>query len=279
MLFEDVHQSLHEQWNTWKEQHPVRVDTSTLPLDGRGCPMCGHANILHRKRTNDYRCRHSSGGVFCDCLFTTPIPIIDPLLIRTLETEAKQRRLNDFNEAHQVGKQAALLAIDQDIRYLSMEDTITLCKRCAFVADRTKMVLCDVCKEKYHAKSYDRCSSCAGVETKPKVDTDVMKDLEIEPEENPYHYGSLLIMNVTKDGFGIAVPMNALTKQQRATLEDYLGKGDYKEPGRRKGPYLIWEAWNWTDGGVLIDCIKLTDAQYQESLRLYEGRGRSNSGV
>jgi uncharacterized paraquat-inducible protein A len=88
--------------------------------------------------------------------------VISPVTIRSLERTAQQDVQDAFDEEFGIGRKVITKALEHTIRYLSLKDTKTLCKRCAFVEDRTRMILCAVCREKYHSKKYDRCSGCAG---------------------------------------------------------------------------------------------------------------------
>ena len=60
----------------------------------------------------------------------------------------------------EIGKMAFLLYLDDNIKYLSFEDTITACKRCAFNFDMNKLELCPNCKEYYKGIQYPTCIQC-----------------------------------------------------------------------------------------------------------------------
>jgi hypothetical protein len=275
-LFVDTRHLHWERWQSWKEEHPIEVDVSSLPLDGRACPKCGSGTIRYFVKEGTWKCLCKTGGVFCHHIFTTPTLVVFYETTHKLEKVAKQQRQDDFDEAYQVGKQTIIRAIDQDIRYLSMEDTVTLCKRCAFVADRTEMVLCEICKAKYHSKRYDRCSKCAGIESKPAIEPAVYIETEEEFDNNSYNQGSLLIMNVLKDEFGITVPMQLLSIEQQKILKEHLRTGTHKDrkPTGRKTPYLLWEYY--FEGIVIIDCIKLDNEQFRKAVELH-AKPRPNS--
>lgn len=53
-----------------------------------------------------------------------------------------------------------LLYLDANIKYLSFEDTITACKRCAFNFDMNNLELCPKCKEYYKGIQYPTCIQC-----------------------------------------------------------------------------------------------------------------------
>jgi hypothetical protein len=59
-----------------------------------------------------------------------------------------------------IGKEAFLLYLDDNIKYLSFEDTITACKKCAFNFDINNLELCPKCKEYYKGVQYPTCIQC-----------------------------------------------------------------------------------------------------------------------
>lgn len=59
-----------------------------------------------------------------------------------------------------IGKEALLLYLDNNIKYLSFEDTITACKKCASNSDLNNMELCPKCKEHYKGVQYPTCIQC-----------------------------------------------------------------------------------------------------------------------
>lgn len=68
-----------------------------------------------------------------------------------------------FDESHGVTRDAFVKWLDDHIRYMSCEDTITLCRRCAFVSDKTNMILCVICRSNYHSPKFERCFRCAEI--------------------------------------------------------------------------------------------------------------------
>ena len=71
-----------------------------------------------------------------------------------------QRERTKVKESEAIGKEAFLLFLDENIRYLSFENTITACKKCAFNFDINKMELCPKCKEYYKGIQYPTCIQC-----------------------------------------------------------------------------------------------------------------------
>lgn len=71
-----------------------------------------------------------------------------------LRDKAKSKQIEE------IGKETFLLFLDDNIKYLSFEDTITACKKCAFNYDMNKLELCPNCKEYYKGIQYSTCIQC-----------------------------------------------------------------------------------------------------------------------
>jgi hypothetical protein len=166
-LFYAARRKYRNEWVAWQGSHRVEVDRSSLSADSDGCPTCGSTAIRYRKRAGSWVCASKHGGLTCGNVFENPIRVISPRIIKALERTARQNVQDAFDEEFGIGKKVMIKALEHNIRYLSLKDTKTLCKRCAFVEDRTRMILCDLCKKNYHSKKYECCSACAGIE---KVD-------------------------------------------------------------------------------------------------------------
>lgn len=70
----------------------------------------------------------------------------------------REKAKTKFSE--EIGKEAFLLYLDDNIKYLSFEDTITACKKCAFNFDLNNMEICPKCKKYYKGVSYPTCINC-----------------------------------------------------------------------------------------------------------------------
>lgn len=64
------------------------------------------------------------------------------------------------NDSETIKKEAFLHYLNDDIKYLSFEDTITACKRCASGYDLFRIELCPKCKEYYKGIQYPTCIQC-----------------------------------------------------------------------------------------------------------------------
>lgn len=71
-----------------------------------------------------------------------------------------QRERAKANDSEAIGKEAFLLYLADNIKYLSFEDTITACKKCAFNYDINNLELCPNCKEYYKGIQYQTCIQC-----------------------------------------------------------------------------------------------------------------------
>lgn len=71
-----------------------------------------------------------------------------------------QRERAKANDSEAIGKEAFLLYLADNIKYLSFKDTITACKKCAFNYDMNNLELCPNCKEYYKGIQYPTCIQC-----------------------------------------------------------------------------------------------------------------------
>lgn len=71
-----------------------------------------------------------------------------------------QRERANTKDATTIEKEAFLLYLNDDIKYLSFEDTITACRKCAYKFDIKKMELCPKCKVDYKGIQYPTCIQC-----------------------------------------------------------------------------------------------------------------------
>lgn len=80
-----------------------------------------------------------------------------------------QRNKATTKDSDKIRRKAFLLYLDDNIKYLSFEDTITACKKCAFYFDLHNMVLCPICKENYKSVQYQTCLQCLPDEKRKEV--------------------------------------------------------------------------------------------------------------
>ncbi|MCX6204890.1 MAG: hypothetical protein NTZ19_01390 [Bacteroidetes bacterium] len=146
------------------------------------CPNCKSSNPNKRvRKIPQYRCTE------CKNEFHEPVhKSVDELISIFLENEGAievrdkcfiskrwknnhnlssvryllQRQYAVLNDAATIEKEAFLLYLNDDIKYLSFEDTITACKRCASSYDLYNMELCPQCKDHYKDIQYPTCIHC-----------------------------------------------------------------------------------------------------------------------
>ncbi|MCK3684515.1 hypothetical protein [Maribellus sp. YY47] len=71
-----------------------------------------------------------------------------------------QRERAKNRDAETIEKEAFLLYLNDNIRYLSFEDTITACKKCASYFDLYNMELCPKCNKNYKSIQFPTCIQC-----------------------------------------------------------------------------------------------------------------------
>lgn len=177
-------------------------DYGPVPL----CPNCGDNRPNKRvRKLPQYRCTE------CRHEFDEPIyKSVDELIVTFYENEEAfevrdkcfvskdkwrnqhnlsqvkywlQREMAKNKDIVMIGKEAFLLYLDDNIKYLSFEDTITACKRCASNFDLNNMELCPKCKEHYKGIHYPTCIQCLP-EEKRKV---ALENIEFGKEWRAMH--------------------------------------------------------------------------------------------
>ena len=80
-----------------------------------------------------------------------------------------QRKIAKNKDAESIEKKAFILYLDDNIKYLSFEDTMTACKKCASSYDLHGMELCPKCNENYKGIEYPSCIECLPEEKRKKA--------------------------------------------------------------------------------------------------------------
>lgn len=80
-----------------------------------------------------------------------------------------QRERAKSKDSETIEKEAFLLHLSDCIKYLSFEDAITACKKCAYNLDIKKMDLCPKCKQHYKGLQYPTCIECLPEEKRKEV--------------------------------------------------------------------------------------------------------------
>lgn len=71
-----------------------------------------------------------------------------------------QRENAQNKDTEKIEKEAFLLYLYDNIKYLSFEDTITACRKCASYFDLYRMELCPKCNKNYKGAEYQTCIQC-----------------------------------------------------------------------------------------------------------------------
>lgn len=84
-----------------------------------------------------------------------------------------QRNKAKDKDTESIEKKAFLLYLNDNIKYLSFEDTITACRKCASNYDLHRMELCPKCKEFYKGIQYPTCIQCLPEEKRKAVEEQI----------------------------------------------------------------------------------------------------------
>lgn len=149
-----------DDWINFKSSYNEKL-AEHLKIEDDVCPRCGSANIRYQKMLGDWRCQT------CQDKFKTPIRgmVLDREGRRILSAKKRDSyecRWRQFQNEYgpKYGKAAVLTAIGETRRYLSLENTATFCKRCAFLWDERGLRLCVRCGDAFHSVATPACRTC-----------------------------------------------------------------------------------------------------------------------
>jgi hypothetical protein len=144
-------------------EHPLTPHSEAELAERQACPACKSVNITWQNTLSRWKCNHQR----CGQVFEQPITV------RALTAEIRRARKERGREAYQreiqplldgckgeIMHRATLLSLEEHIRYLRCEDTVTFCKKCAFLWDKKGLRLCRRCYEHYHSFGYAVCWDC-----------------------------------------------------------------------------------------------------------------------
>jgi transposase-like protein len=97
-----------------------------------------------------------------------------------------KRNLASLKNEDAIERKAFILYLDDNIKYLSFEDTITACKRCAYYADKMRMDICPQCKTHYKGFMFPTCIPCLPEEKR----NEILEQLEFNKNMNDVHRDS-----------------------------------------------------------------------------------------
>ena len=147
---------------TYYEEHeneielPLPENVEKVPV----CPKCGSSRVRHRMRKDNYVCEKTRNYVICKHEFTIPDYGIDERVIAQAEKDRRSLLRDKFCQKQDIYQRAAKIALEEIISYLEMDHVKTLCRKCAFIEDRTDQKLCCVCGKNYHPRRHAMCKEC-----------------------------------------------------------------------------------------------------------------------
>lgn len=84
-----------------------------------------------------------------------------------------QKNIAINKNAESIEKQTLILTLDDNIKYLSFEDAITACKKCASSDDLYGMELCPKCNKNYKGIEYPTCIECLPEEKRKEINEQI----------------------------------------------------------------------------------------------------------
>lgn len=133
------------------------------------CPECNGISIRKRKTMlPEYFCDQCKLGFdtpyFIDYneLFGSEVltneRVRNYLISQNRKSLEQDFRKKLFKESEkQIGKKSVLMSIEYHLKYISLNDVVTFCKRCAYKMDRQKKLLCWNCKSQYFIYLNRKC--------------------------------------------------------------------------------------------------------------------------
>jgi len=138
------------------------VEEAVLPQPRACCPKCESTAIVFRKRVSNWVCNGKTNKRSCGHVFEEPSQKL--ALTPQQKRDISDQKFAVYQELREKYKddwlREGILLWLQDLRvYLSLKYTKTLCKRCAFLEDKTFMEPCMSCGTAYWI-SVKHCPSC-----------------------------------------------------------------------------------------------------------------------
>lgn len=187
--YNDVRESVRDQYkNKWREENPIdEVISDQTAIEKfkeikketkEVCPYCLSGNVRERKTgTPKYKC------LLCKKDFDEKSKKEIPFLYNdSIENDHAPRKtksvvyLSDYKRklyflksgemyweeyGEKIRYETILQIIDEYLRYISLEDAVTFCKKCAFLWDVKNMDLCPKCKKEYKSRYLENvCATC-----------------------------------------------------------------------------------------------------------------------
>jgi Zn finger protein HypA/HybF involved in hydrogenase expression len=130
------------------QEKAKEIKDSEAPVALKCCPKCESTAIVYRKRAANWICNGKKNKRSCSLVFLDPSETmgLSPAQKKDISIQKDQYRHDLFSQRKDEWLEAGILLwLDQMRRYLSLKDTKTLCKRCAFMEDMTSKKPCQTC--------------------------------------------------------------------------------------------------------------------------------------
>ena len=145
----------------YSKEHPHPALKPPAPEGIRdGCPGCGKFSGFNWRKTHEnWRCGH------CKIVFSEliKIPVLTYEQYEVYDAQLKELE-EQWGEAFWAETEDAILSealhvgFEQNDRYISCVDTVTFCRKCAFMWDKNKKKMCEVCG--HWIPNYIKAESC-----------------------------------------------------------------------------------------------------------------------
>ncbi len=152
------------------------------------CPICKSINIVEQKTLKPkYKCNKCKERFESVKVIEILVPKYSSTVVRKTYEQIKLnvkkkiykekiKKLKEELYQYDIEKETLLELINDNIRYLSMEDVKTYCKKCAFLEDIRGLDLCPICKKNYKKTYYEKCYECKNGSSYIKP---ILKDSEL----------------------------------------------------------------------------------------------------
>lgn len=137
-----------------------------------GCPICESVNIKEYKtKYPKYMCNRCKNrfespkklSILVEKSNTRTMKSTEDEVFKKVKNKIYKEKIKEKKELiykNQIEKETLIQLIDEKIKYLSMVDTVTYCKKCAYLEDLKNQDLCPVCNKNYKTKYYEMCYEC-----------------------------------------------------------------------------------------------------------------------
>lgn len=162
-----IHDVRSHFYTEYKETHPFPKELSIeineavgkLPPQTRdACPECKSINLRFRKRDEQFVCNR------CKTEFKEPIQVADRQKQSEEETKlwqgAGKARWAEYMNNDEWQRRILIEWIPYSLRYLSLHDTNTFCRKCAAKWDFSSTDICPECMENYKKIHKAVCYEC-----------------------------------------------------------------------------------------------------------------------